>query len=57
MRLTAKEKEWNRMVLAEKEFLLKGNVKKETKLNQLLAEKVPDNTLPMVLLLEISALA
>lgn len=42
MRLTAREKEWNRMILAEKEFLLKGSAKKETKLNQLLAEKVPE---------------
>jgi hypothetical protein len=42
MRLTAREKEWNRMMLAEKEFLLKGSAKRETKLNQLLAEKVPE---------------
>ena len=42
MRLTAREKEWNRMVLAEKEFLLKGKAKKVSKLNQLLAEKVPE---------------
>lgn len=42
MRLSAREKEWNRMVMAEKEFLLKGSTKKETKLNRILAEKVPD---------------
>lgn len=42
MRLTAREKEWKRMILAEKEFLLRGKSKKETKLNQLLAEKVPE---------------
>ena len=42
MKLTAREKEWNRMIRAEEEFLLKGSSKKDTKLNQLLAEKVPD---------------
>lgn len=42
MRLTAREKEWKRLELAEKEFLLKGKAKKDTKLNQLLAEKVPE---------------
>lgn len=41
MRLTAREKEWNRMIQAEKEFLLRGKAKRGTKLNQLLAEKVP----------------
>ena len=42
MRLTAREKEWNRMVQAEKEFLLRWSSKNDTKLNQLLAKKVPD---------------
>ncbi|MBR4019819.1 MAG: EcsC family protein [Firmicutes bacterium] len=42
MRLTAREKEWNRMIRSEKEFLMKGASKKDTMLNQLLAEKVPD---------------
>ncbi len=41
MRLTAREKEWNRMIRAEKEFLAKGTSKKDSRLNQLLAEKVP----------------
>jgi len=42
MRLTPRQKEWNKMLRAEEEFLLKGASKKETKLNQLLADKVPD---------------
>lgn len=42
MRLTAREKEWNKMVRAEEDFLTKGVSKKDTKLNQLLADKVPE---------------
>ena len=42
MRLTAREKEWNKMIRAENEFLEKGAAKKDTKLNQLLADKVPE---------------
>ena len=42
MRLTAREKEWNRMIWEEQDFLERGSAKKETKLNQFLAEKLPD---------------
>ena len=42
MRLTARQKEWNRMVRAEKEFLLKGFNKSDSKLQELLADKVPE---------------
>lgn len=42
MRLTPREKEWKKMLRAEEEFLLKGASKKDSKLNHLLADKVPD---------------
>ena len=42
MRLTARQKEWNKMIRAEEDFLTKGASKKDTKLNQLLADKVPE---------------
>lgn len=41
MRVTAREKEWNRMVRAEEIFLQKGAAKQDTVLSQLLADKVP----------------
>ena len=41
MRLTAREKEWNRMIRAEEAFLKKGAGKQDTVLSQLLADKVP----------------
>lgn len=42
MRLTAIEKEWKRMIRAEEAFLSGRSSKKDTKLNLILAEKVPE---------------
>ena len=42
MRLTEREKEWNRMNKAEQAFLSKGYHKKESRLDQILAEKIPE---------------
>jgi len=42
MRLTVREKEWNRMLRAEEAFLKKGAAKPDSMLNQLLADKVPE---------------
>ena len=38
---SAREKEWKRLLKQERLFLYHGAVKKETKLNQILADKVP----------------
>lgn len=42
MRLTIRQKEWNKMIRAEEDFLIKGCQKKDTKLNLFLADKVPE---------------
>ena len=42
MRLTLRQKEWNKMLRAEEDFILKGARKKDSKLNQLLADKIPE---------------
>lgn len=42
MRLSAREKEWNRLMRQERSFLSKGAERRDRRLNRLLADKVPD---------------
>lgn len=42
MKITPKEKEWSRLLKQEQGFLEKGAHKKDSKLNQLLEDKVPE---------------
>lgn len=42
MRFNAREKEWHRMIRAEKAFLLKGFNKQDSKLQEILSDKVPE---------------
>lgn len=42
VRITEREKEWNRLLKQESAFLDKGVSKKDSKLNQLLEDKVPE---------------
>ena len=42
MKITPREKEWNRLLKQEKAFLEKGTHKKDSRLNQLLEDKIPE---------------
>ena len=42
MKITPREKEWSRLLKQEKIFLEKGTRKKDSKLNQILEDKVPE---------------
>ena len=42
MKITPREKEWSRLLKQEQTFLEKGTRKKDSKLNQILEDKVPE---------------
>lgn len=42
MKMTPREKEWNRLLKQERMFITEGLSKKDSKLNQILAERVPE---------------
>lgn len=42
MKMTAREREWNHLMRQERTFLSKGSSRKDSRLNRLLADKVPE---------------